>query len=500
MIKKNKLEYIKYFEAIFVLTIFFFFNYSRFIYDTFNLEWYFVELSQYFFDKNYYFDIHLFKQNQANTTFYSLLASVLNNFLISYKEKLIFFRILNILFFFILLYFFYKTIKISLEEKSQILSLILFCPIITIYAFRIYPDFISICISWLSIIFLINEKKKISILLYCLSFMLKPVAIVIFPFLIFVIFKKFNYKKKFENYLLIFYYIFFLLVTYILYFFLFEQIIFNEYYKTTYYNFNFYNTFLNFFYYYNYSILLIFPFIIYLLIFFFKKKKISISEILYITIIALLSSSFLKFHLFNNGEMNYGYINKLLINNYIVYFLIFTNTFLGIFLFYIFYKEKKIKIVFLVFFICLLFLSILIARPAQRYLVYFMPLLFFLIIEIYRIKKIKHFKLLIIFYIFFFSGITYGQKKYQETIMNSEKKIIDFILERNLNDLTSPGEIYHSRGNLFKKFLINEIKLKNQILYTYKIDGCDNNINIILKEEVYLLNFKIKEMCLTKIN
>jgi hypothetical protein len=198
--------------------------------------------------------------------------------------------------------------------------------------------------------------------------------------------------------------------------------------------------------------------------------------------------------------MNYGYINKLLINNYIVYFLIFTNTFLGIFLFYIFYKEKKIKIVFIIFFICLFFLSILIARPAQRYLVYLMPLLFFLIIEIYRIKKIKHFKLLIIFYIFFFSGITYGQKKYQETIMNSEKKIIDFILERNLNDLTSPGEIYHSRGNLFKKFLINEIKLKNQILYTYKIDGCDNNINIILKEEVYLLNFKIKEMCLTKIN
>ena len=307
------------------------------------------------FDKNYYFDIHLFKQNQANTTFYSLLASVVNNFLISFKEKLIFFRILNILIFFILLYFFYKTIKISLEEKSQILSLILFCPIITIYAFRIYPDFISICISWLSIIFLLNEKKKISILLFCLSFLLKPVAIVIFPFLIFVIFKKFKYKKKFENYLLIFYYIFFLLVTYTLYFFLFEQIIFNEYYKTTYYNFNFYNTFLNFFYYYNYSILLIFPFIIYLLIFFFIKNKISISEILYLTIIALLLSSFLKFHLFNNGEMNYGYINKLLINIYIVYFLIFTNTFLGIFLFYIFYKEKKIKIVFLVFFICLFF-------------------------------------------------------------------------------------------------------------------------------------------------
>jgi len=104
------------------------------------------------------------------------------------------------LFAIILLIFF--SIKFKILENKNLKTLfvfIIFCPIINIYIFRIYPDILSFTFAYLSFIFLTFEKKTflfISFLTACFSFLLKPVAIIIFPLFFFFIFKNNVLKKK----------------------------------------------------------------------------------------------------------------------------------------------------------------------------------------------------------------------------------------------------------------------------------------------------------------
>jgi hypothetical protein len=483
------------FLLIFLFTFFFVLNFSRLLFDTYNLEWYFIELSKYFTDQNYYFDINLFKQNQANTTFYSLFFNVINNFLFSYKEKLFFVRIFQFFFFLVVFYYFYKIIRIDLEKKIQLLFLLLFCPIITVYLFRVYPDLLSVLLAWLSLIFFFNKNLKISIVLYCISFLLKPVSIIILPFFFLIAFYKFQNKIL----KIIFCYLFFIITTYCLYFFFYEKIIFGDYYKSTYYSFNFLNTFANFLYYYNYIVLLISPLVSFLIIDSSYNKNINVKKIFYFIIISIPITIFLNINAFQHGELNYSYINKLINNNYLLFFIIFFNTLLGLILFNIFILNKQLKNIFIFFLVCIFFLSVLVARPSQRYLIYLLPFIFFLIIEIYKNKK-KYLRISFFFYILVFSLITYGQKKIQQATLDSTNIILSYIENYNLFELTHPGEIYHSHGYLFKKFLITEIKLKKQISYIYQIDDCLSRHDIILKEKINLMNINIKKLCLKKLN
>ena len=91
---------------IFFLFIFFLINFTRLYSGTYNLEWYFIELSKYFNNDNYFFDIFLFKQNQANTTFYSLILSLFNFLAPTYEAKTVLFRFINFIPL-IVLFFFY---------------------------------------------------------------------------------------------------------------------------------------------------------------------------------------------------------------------------------------------------------------------------------------------------------------------------------------------------------------------------------------------------------
>lgn len=481
----------KIYALILTLLLFLVINFSRLNIGTYNLEWYFVELSKYFNNKNYFFDIFLFKQNQANTTFYSFILSFFNYSEDLYYHNIILFRIFNFVPFTILFLYIYKNINLDFEKKSILLLLILFCPIITVYSFRIYPDFLSASFSWLSLILLINKNKNLSIIFFSISFLIKPVSIILSPLFIFI--TNDLYKNERKNVILKF--IFFNIVSYILYLLLVEKIIFGSYYETTYLKINPLNIFLNFFYYYNYSILLILPVISYL---FFEnlKKKITYNIFLVIFASTLLSTVLFYFS-FKNGEMNYGYINKLLKNNIFLFILVFINTFLSIIFFNISIKSKKTKKPFLYFLISILFLAILISRPTQRYLIYLLPLLFIIVIEHYYYKKIL-LRISIVFYMIIFSLITFGQKLIQEKYYKSADKIIIFIDDNKLFDNTNPGKIYHSHGYLFKKFLNFEIKKKKQLNYRYKIDNCYTNENIIIKKNINILNRNFKNICLVE--
>jgi len=60
-VSKNK--YYLYFTALIIFN--FFLNYKRLYFNTFNLEWFFIELINSYNTENYYFNYDLFQNNQA---------------------------------------------------------------------------------------------------------------------------------------------------------------------------------------------------------------------------------------------------------------------------------------------------------------------------------------------------------------------------------------------------------------------------------------------------
>ena len=106
----------KYYLYFILLIIFYFFlNYKRLYLNTFNLEWFFIELINFFNKKNYYFNNDLFQNNQANSVIYPYLLGTFNILKIASRmnAKLIFLsssRIYSIL----------KIKKLSKLKKSNL--------------------------------------------------------------------------------------------------------------------------------------------------------------------------------------------------------------------------------------------------------------------------------------------------------------------------------------------------------------------------------------------
>ena len=488
----NKINSTNKIKFYFFLFFFILINYSRFYLDTYNLEWYFIELSKYFNNQDYFFDIYLFKQNQANTTFYSLFLSIFNNFAPSYPSKIVLFRFINFIPFVLLFFLIYQKKIINFEKISQILLLILFCPIITVYAFRIYPDFLSATLIWLSLILLANKNKNISILIFVLSFLIKPISIVTFPIFIVLIFKFFQSDRI----KLILEYIFFTVFTYAVYLLYFEKIAFGSNYGDVYIKLDILSSIFNFINYYNYIILLSLPVISYLIINYFININFNYKKIFNLILISALLTGALVTFTYNLGEMNYGYISAIIKNQYFLISLIFINVLVGVIFFYISIKNKKSKLIFLVFLSCLLFLSVLVARPTQRYLMYLLPMFFFIIVNLYE-DKLKYFRFSIILYVLVFSIVSYGQKLIQLNTSKSFNTIINYAVENNIQIKgMNPGITYHSKGYLFEKFLKNEVMLKNQIFYRYKITNCENTKKYLIIKKIVLFNINIKNVCL----
>ena len=141
-----------------------------------------------------------------------------------------------------------------------------------------------------------------------------------------------------------------------------------------------------------------------------------------------MSLVLLKFS-FQNGEMNYGYLNKFLINNYITSIIIFFNTLISLLFVIICLNDKKIKKLFIGYVFCLIILSILVSRPTQRYLIYLLPLLFYIVIELYH-NKTKYLKISLLIYMVFFHRELY-QKIFQINNFKSTNNIIKFIDQKN---------------------------------------------------------------------
>lgn len=490
---KNK--YYLYFTALIIFN--FFLNYKRLYFNTFNLEWFFIELINSYNTENYYFNYDLFQNNQANSVIYPFILNFLiPNFENNY-DNLIYFRLINLLAIILLIFF---SIKFSILENGNLkalFTLIIFCPIINIYMFRIYPDILSFTFAYLSFIFLTLEKKIflfISLLAACFSFLLKPVAIIIFPLFFFYIFSNNNLKKN--ALLIILSYGLFIVISFFLYLKIFDIKIFSEYYSNTYIKFNLTNSIKNFISYFNYSILLIFPFSIFYSFKFFKSEKIkNITKFL----IILISVSLTYFILNLSGEMNYGYLDKLFKFNNIKYFFISINNIISIsFVSFIFSNNKNLeKNLLFIFLIIVLFLSVLIARPVQRYLIYALPVLFYLVILIFNKYKFKNW--LIILYLSLFISINIGQLIYQyntDKIINIFK---NYVISNNLESKTHPGALYHSIGYLFEDYMVNIIlKKKNHTdNYNFKITKCEFGRHI-LKQNLYIVGKKLNRFCFSE--
>jgi hypothetical protein len=228
------------------------------------------------------------------------------------------------------------------------------------------------------------------------------------------------------------------------------------------------------------------------------NKEKYIKNFLFLIVITFISIILLNFS-FQNGEMNYGFLNKFIINNYISFVIIFFNTLISILFVVICLNNKKIKLLFIGYIISLIFLSILIVRPTQRYLIYLLPILFFITIELYN-NRAKYLKISLIFYIIIFSIVNYGQKIVQSNTYKSTNNIIKFIDQKKLFAHTHPGYAYHSHGYLFKRFLENDIRYNQQQIYHFQIDNCQDVDNTIMMDKIYIFNFNFQKRCLIKTN
>ena len=344
---------------------------------------------------------------------------------------------------------------------------------------------------------LLNNNKNTSVIMFAISFLLKPVSMIIFPIILgIILYSRDNKKQK-----IIFILKYFFLTSFIYFFYIlsFEKIIFSSYYQSTYTQLDLINPILNFFYYFNYSIILISPALIFLMLEIIKiNKEKYIKNFLFLIVITFISIILLNFS-FQNGEMNYGFLNKFIINNYISFVIIFFNTLISILFVVICLNNKKIKLLFIGYIISLIFLSILIVRPTQRYLIYLLPILFFITIELYN-NRAKYLKISLIFYIIIFSIVNYGQKIVQSNTYKSTNNIIKFIDQKKLFAHTHPGYAYHSHGYLFKRFLENDIRYNQQQIYHFQIDNCQDVDNTIMMDKIYIFNFNFQKRCLIKTN
>ena len=467
---------------ILVLLFFFLFNLSRFDFNYFNLEWYFVEYAKHINDSSYYFTKEIYRENQANTSFYSLLISSIFNYSLNEISILRALRAANFLFFIFCILIFFKYEK-DLDYKNKIIFIliVLFSPIFFVYIFRIYPDVSSFVFAWTA--FYLLEKKKLnvalSIFFTIISFLLKPISIILVPFFVSKIYQicKYDLKKTLKFSIL---YLVCIIFSYLLFFLFYEKSLFSKGYSDIYLNFLFTNSLFNFFNYIFYIFSLLMPFSI-INIFFFDNKKKYLFLFLYffasffLTFLYQYNLDFIKNY---QGEMNLGYLSSLKFFNSSIYIFFIFYSALSFF-HVVFFQKKHLKLFFLILF-SILILSILVFRPTQRYLIYVLPFLIYLQILIYRSNKIKfYFYTYLALVILFLSAINIGQQFYQYNSQRAFKNIYEYIESKNIVRYTDPGVMFHSYGYKFNKFILNR-----SYQYKFTVIFCDLNINSIYKVKI----------------
>ena len=100
--------------------------------------------------------------------------------------------------------------------------------------------------------------------MFVISFLLKPVSMIIFPIILGIIYySKENKKQKIKSIIK-----FLFLTTFIYFFYIlnFEKIIFSSYYQSTYLQLNLIKPVLNFLYYFNYATMLVSPALFFLIL------------------------------------------------------------------------------------------------------------------------------------------------------------------------------------------------------------------------------------------
>jgi hypothetical protein len=475
-----------------IFLIFILLNFNRLYAHPYTLEWNFIELSNYFYGKNLFFDIEKYKIWQANTTFYSLIISIF--YFITNDNLIIYARCLNIFILYLCIIQTFKNLnKNLLIPGILVLVLIIFNPIYNVYIFRIYPDILSICLFYLSLLFFWNKKTVNTYLFFSISTLIKPVVI-IFSFIFLI--KNFKDGKKFyENLAQVGLIILFSLLIYGMYVLFFEKTIFSNKVGSSYLNFNIYNSLNNFFRYFIYSFLLLGPLN---LILFFKilnyKKNFDI--IIVAAILTLVVFYFLKINI-NYGELEFGFINSILgkkiwVLNIIILFM--CN-------FYICFNIKNYNensLIFFIFIFSLIILSFLIYRPAQRYIMYTYPLFIFYLIIFLEIKKININFLLICFTISFYLAVNFTQFYIQKQKTLIYDDIIKEIIDRNIIDETYPEILTGSHGFYFENFIRKVRNTEDKSSYKYIIISskkCGDNNIISKKLKIFTYSYHI---CLTK--
>lgn len=459
---------------------------------TFNLEWQFLDLANYFNNRSSILDLKTFKIFQANTSFYSLLISQLKfkNFL----EEAYFIRAINLVSLPILVFnlniitdyinknFFYNNNLIY----PHLVFYIIFTPIIFLLLGKAFPDYFSFFFVICSISSYIKNRNFLFIFFLIFATILKPLALYIFPILLIISFLKNKnfYEKK------IIFSLFAATLLAILYIYLVDGVLFESGHKN-YTKFTLLGSVSNYLMYISYLSVLLLFFIPYKLYYFFQKKKNK-------KIISYLSLSILSYYMLRNnyGEMNYGFISTLIKSNFanISLYILSILSFLLITDEIIFQRKKPEKYFFFSINISILILAVFVERPAQRYLIYIYPfylLFFFCYFQSANLKKI------LILNILCFALINFFQFFYYMNFAEAANKIYKELSDKKILEQTNPLDISHVIGYKFNK----NILLGKNLNYKYIVKYCEkkpSTINLVSVYEVKLINFTIKKICILK--
>lgn len=472
------------------ITVFSFFilaNYPRFSLGTYNLEWVFLDLSNYFRGLESLIDIRSFKLIQQNTSFYSNLLSILG---LNFANHLLIYRLLNLILVFCFIISLVNIMKYYEIKNYNIISLtILISPYFSTFSNNLTPDFIS-CLFFIIFFNLIirDYNKLIASFFIVFSVMLKPVAIMQAAILLS---RKnfFNLKKLFQLFmiLLISLIILFIYIEY------YDQAIIGQNFDKLY-NISLSNFLSNNIKYFSHIIFFSGVSSIYIFIQnYLKLNKKNLKKFFYYT---FLSCFFLYFINLEYGEVSIGFLQPLLFSKSVK--LLFHFTLFILFLFttdFIFFNNSiniNIKILYFFLIVSVVIISFIIPRPAIRYLIYVMPLFYICYFHIMNNKKVLVLNLFLFLILNTLQGIYFFNKD------KTENKILNYLNEEKIFNQTNPGLIYHSKGFLFNQFTIKKYKENYNYNYKFVVNNCNNDKKIKKRFSVKILNYKIKEICILR--
>ena len=458
----------------------------------FNLEWYFLDLANFFNQRSIVLDLKTFKNLQLNSSFYSLIISTLK--LENFLEQVYLVRLFNLLSlpFLVLslnaIAHYFKKIFYQNDSRNFSLSLyIIFTPIVFLLMGKAFPDYLSFLLIICSIALYIKNHFFFFTLFLILSATLKPIALYIFPILIVISY--FNNKRLFDKKIILS--LFAAVIIAIAYVYKIDKFMVSAE-HTSLFNVSILSSLSNYLVYISYLSILLLFIVPYKFYEFFKKK-----EVLNFFIYSALSVLLLFICRNTYGEMNYGYISYIIKGEYTGSLILFIT-----FLFYIiltseiiFSNKKFEKYFFLALNISIFILAVFVERPAQRYLLYIYPF-FFLFIFHFMSEKFK--KILIINIMCFFV-INLFQFFYFKSFSTTAVKIYNDLRTKKILKQTHPLDIFHINGYSFS----NSIVLEKNFTYKYVVKYCKKNINDKNQISVYsikLINLTIKEICILKRN